>query len=93
MPIANIALQNKLQCAPRRAVQSSFTDCVQQSTTGYIRFDTPEQAKIALDNTDDGKIVVCDCAAFVKVLEGEEELEFFTKVGHICVAQARLLVF
>ena len=57
---------------------------MQGSTTGYIRFDTPEQAKIALDNTEDGKIVICDCAAFVKILEGEEEHEFFEKVAPYC---------
>ena len=54
---------------------------MQRSTFGYIRFQTPEQAKIALDNTDDGKVVVCDCAAFVRILEGEEESKFFEKVG------------
>ena len=62
------------------------TDCMQGSTTGHIRFDTPEQAKIALDNTDDGKVVICDCPAFVKLLEGTEEHEFFERVAHTCTA-------
>lgn len=65
----------------------SATNRLQGSTTGYIRFETPEQAKVALDNTDDGKVVICDCAAFVKFLEGEEELDFFKKVGETCVGQ------
>ena len=59
---------------------------MQGAITGYIRFDTPEQARIALENTEDGKIVICDCAAIVKILEGEEEQEFFEKVGHTCTA-------
>ena len=66
---------------------------MQGSTTGYVRFETPEQAKLALDSSDDGKVVVCDCAAFVKFLEGEEELDFFKKVGRTCVGQAWLLLF
>ncbi|KAL3153757.1 hypothetical protein ABBQ32_013347 [Trebouxia sp. C0010 RCD-2024] len=61
------------------------------STTGYIRFETQEQANIALDNTDDGKVVICDCAAFVKFLEGEEELDFFKKVGEMYLGQVCLL--
>lgn len=54
---------------------------LQGSTTGYIRFDTPEQAKISRDGTDDGKIVICDCAATVRLLEGQEEQDFFRQVG------------
>lgn len=57
---------------------------MQGSTTGYIRFDTPEQTKIALDNTEDGKVVICDRPAFVKILEGGEEHEYFEKVAPYC---------
>ena len=61
---------------------------MQGSTFGYIRFETPEQAKIALDNTEDGKTAICDCAAFVRILEGEEEREYFEKVSQTCNALA-----
>lgn len=74
-----------------RLLTDSATNCVQGSTTGYIRFETQEQANIALDNTDDGKVVICDCAAFVKFLEGEEELDFFKKVGEMYLGQVCLL--
>ena len=67
---------------------ANFSKCMQGSTTGYVRFETPEQAKLALDSSDDGKVVICDCAAFVKFLEGEEELDFFKKVGRTCMVKA-----
>lgn len=68
-------------------------NCMQGSTTGYIRFETPEQAKLALDNTDDGKIVICDCPASVKFLEGEEERDFFAKVRRSINGQAPFVLF
>lgn len=68
-------------------LSSCCTGEMQGSTFGYVRFETPEQAQIAWDNTDDGKIVICDCAAFVKILKGEEEREHFEKVGQTCAAK------
>jgi len=54
--------------------------CWQGSTTGYIRFVTPEQAAAGLARADDGKLSICECSAVVKLLEGQEEEEYFKKV-------------
>ncbi len=60
-------------------IHSSCT-CWQGSTTGYIRFVTPEQATAGLARADDGKLSICECSAVVKLLEGQEEEEYFKKV-------------
>ncbi len=62
-----------------RGIHSCCT-CWQGSTTGYIRFITPEQATAGLALADDGKLSICECSAVVKLLEGQEEEEYFKKV-------------
>ena len=58
----------------------SCCTCWQGATTGYIRFVTPEQATAGLARADDGKLSICVCSAVVKLLEGQEEEEYFKKV-------------
>ena len=58
----------------------SCCKCWQGATTGYIRFVTPEQATAGLAKADDGKLSICECSAVVKLLEGQEEEEYFKKV-------------
>ncbi len=45
-----------------------------------MRFQTPEQARAALDKTGNGKLPVCECTATVQLLEGEGEEQYFKKV-------------
>ncbi|DBA95894.1 TPA: hypothetical protein ACH3X1_001428 [Trebouxia sp. C0004] len=60
------------------------------ATTGYIRFVTPEQATAGLAKADDGKLSICECSAVVKLLEGQEEEEYFKKANEqIKAAQQR----
>lgn len=60
------------------------------ATTGYIRFVTPEQATTGLAKADDGKLSICECSAVVKLLEGQEEEEYFKKANEqIKAAQQR----
>ena len=58
----------------------SCCKCWQGATTGYIRFVTPEQATAGSAKADDGKLSICECSAVVKLLEGQEEEEYFKKV-------------
>ena len=58
---------------------------VQGGTTGYVRFETPEQATISLKSANDGKLVICGCSATVKMLEGQEEEDYFKKVSSASV--------
>lgn len=56
---------------------------MQGDTTAFVRFSSPEQAAAALGRADEGKLHVCGCAAAVKMLQGEEEKQFFKKVCDI----------
>ena len=53
---------------------------MQGDTTAFVRFSSPDQAAAALGRADEGKLHVCGCAAAVKMLQGEEEKQFFKKV-------------
>ena len=45
-----------------------------------MRFNEPEQAAAALDKTENGKMEICECDATLKLLEGQEEEDYFREV-------------
>jgi len=68
------------ECLEKFDADIAFIDFQRGNTEGWVRLQGENAAKPVLEKTDEGKVVIQDIDVICKILEGEEEDKYLTKV-------------